>query len=210
MADLDFYRRVVKFAKKNDLIVCHDAAYSEVAFDGYRPPSFLQVEGAKEVGVEFNSLSKPFNMTGWRIGWAAGNAQVIETLGRYKSNVDSGAFQAIQYAGITGLQGDQQSIAAMQKIYEERRDVLIAGLNDMGWQLENPQATFYVWAPVPKGYTSASFAETVLEQAGVIITPGNGYGSHGEGYFRATLTLDKERMTQALARMKNALGKVQF
>lgn len=210
IANLDFYRQVVKFAKKNDLIVCHDAAYSEVAFDGYMPPSFLQVEGAKEVGVEFNSLSKPFNMTGWRIGWAAGNAQVIETLGRYKSNVDSGAFQAIQYAGITGLNGDQQSIAVMQKIYEERRDVLIAGLNDMGWKLENPKATFYVWAPVPKGYTSASFAETVLEKAGVIITPGNGYGSHGEGYFRATLTLDKERMTQALERMKNALGTVQF
>jgi len=210
ITDLDFFRRVVSFARKNDLLVCHDAAYSEVAFDGYQPPSFLQVEGAKEVGIEFNSLSKPFNMTGWRIGWAVGNPQVIETLGRYKSNVDSGAFQAVQYAGITGLNGDQQSIAAMQKIYEERRNVLVDGLNSMGWQLEYPKATFYVWAPVPKGYTSASFAETVLEKAGVIITPGNGYGEHGEGYFRATMTLDKERMALALDRMKNALGKVEF
>lgn len=209
-ATLEFYQEVVAFAKKYDILVCHDHAYSEVAFDGYIAPSFLQAKGAKEVGIEFNSLSKPFNMTGWRIGWAAGNPQAIETLGRYKSNVDSGAFQAVQYAAMAGLAGDNSSIEAVKKVYTKRRDILIAGLNSMGWNLTAPKATFYVWAPVPKGYTSAQFAETVLEKAGVIITPGNGYGVHGEGYFRISLTLDTDRMEQALERMKKALGKLDF
>lgn len=209
-ATLEFFQEVVAFAKKYDLIVCHDHAYSEVAFDGYCPPSFLQVAGAKDVGIEFNSLSKPFNMTGWRIGWAVGNREVIETLGRYKSNVDSGAFQAVQYAGLAGLSGDNTSIEEMKKIYTERRDIMVAGLNSLGWNLAKPKATFYIWAPVPIGYTSAEFAEVVLEKAGVIITPGTGYGVHGEGYFRISLTIEKDRMEQALARMKNALGKFEF
>lgn len=210
IASLGFFEEVVAFAKKHDLVVCHDNAYCEMAFDGYEPPSFLQVKGAKDVGVEFSSLSKPYNMTGWRIGWAVGNAQVVETLARYKSNVDSGAFQTVQYAGITALESDGQSVEEMKKVYEERRDILVSGLNDMGWNLEKPKATFYVWAPVPKGYTSAQFAEFVLEKAGVIITPGNGYGNAGEGYFRATLTVEKEPMITALERMKAALGKVSF
>ncbi len=210
VATLEFFRKVVAFAKRHDLLVCHDHAYSEVAFDGYQPPSFLEAEGAKEVGIEFNSLSKPFNMTGWRIGWAAGNAQVIETLGRYKSNVDSGAFQAVQYAGMAGLLSDLSSIEKMKRIYTERRDILIDGLNSMGWNLEKPQATFYVWAPVPKGYTSAEFTETVLEKAGVIITPGNGYGSYGEGYFRMSLTIETNLIEKALDRLKKALGKVEI
>lgn len=209
-ATLGFFEEVVAYAKKYDLIVCHDHAYSEIAFDGYSPPSFLQVPGAKDVGIEFSSMSKHFNMTGWRIGWAAGNKEVIETLGRYKSNVDSGAFQAVQYAGLAGLSGDGSSIKEMQKLYTERRDVMIDGLNALGWNLAKTKATFYIWAPVPKGYNSAEFAEVVLEKAGVIITPGTGYGVHGEGYFRISLTIDKERMVQALKRMEDALGKLEF
>jgi LL-diaminopimelate aminotransferase len=210
VATLDFFREVVAFAKEYDLLVCHDHAYSELAFDGYRPPSFLQADGAKEVGIEFNSLSKPFNMTGWRIGWAAGNKEMIETLGRYKSNVDSGAFQAVQYAGLAGLASDGSFIEKMQKVYAERRDLIIAGLNSMGWNLIAPAATFYIWAPVPKGYSSEGFAEFVLERAGVVVTPGNGYGAHGEGYFRISLTIEKDRIEEALTRMKNALGKFEF
>jgi LL-diaminopimelate aminotransferase len=210
VATLDFFREVVAFAKEYDLLVCHDHAYSELAFDGYRPPSFLQADGAKEVGIEFNSLSKSFNMTGWRIGWAAGNKEMIETLGRYKSNVDSGAFQAVQYAGLAGLASDGSFIEKMQKVYAERRDLIIAGLNSMGWNLIAPAATFYIWAPVPKGYSSEGFAEFVLERAGVVVTPGNGYGAHGEGYFRISLTIEKDRIEEALTRMKNALGKFEF
>lgn len=209
-APLSFFEEVVAFAKKYDIIVCHDNAYSEVSFDGYRPPSFLEAEGAKEVGIEFNSLSKPFNMTGWRIGFAVGRADVIETLGRYKSNVDSGAFQAVQYAAIAGLDSDQSAIAEMQKIYARRRDVVIGAFNDLGWNLEPTKATFYIWAPVPKGYTSASFVEYVLEKAGVVITPGSGYGPSGEGYFRISLTLPEERVKEAADRLRKHLGKVAF
>ena len=181
-----------------------------MTYDGYIPPSILQVEGAQEVAVEFNSCSKPFNMTGWRIAFAAGNAEAVATLARYKSNVDSGAFQAVQYAAMAGLQQSGPTVKAMQKVYEGRRNILVDGLNKMGWNLSMPKATFYIWAPVPKGYTSASFAEKVLEEAGVIITPGNGYGVAGEGYFRATLTLEEERMKEAVARLQKALGKVEF
>ncbi len=210
LADLEFFNKVVAFAKKHDLIVCHDAPYSEIAFDGYEPPSFLQAGGAKDVGIEFNSLSKPYNMTGWRIGWAAGNKEVVEALGRIKSNLDSGAFQAIQYAAIAALTGSQEPVKEMQRVYQERRDVVIDGLNKMGWQMERPKATFYVWAPVPKGYSSSEFAELVLEKAGVIITPGIGYGENGEGYFRIALTVEKERIEEALKRMQDAIGKVEF
>ncbi|MDK2820716.1 MAG: LL-diaminopimelate aminotransferase [Clostridia bacterium] len=210
VADLNFFQEVVEFAKSYDLIVCHDAAYSEITFDGYRAPSFLQTPGAKEVGIEFNSVSKPYNMTGWRIGWACGRPDVIEALGRIKSNLDSGAFQAVQYAAIAALTGPQDCLDEVRKIYEERRDIIVEGLNSLGWNLEKPKATFYIWAPVPKGYTSAEFAELVLDKAGVIITPGNGYGEYGEGFFRIALTISKERMQEAIQRMKEALGKVEF
>ena len=210
LADMNFFNKVVAFAKKHDLIVCHDGAYSEIAFDGYEPPSFLQAEGAKDVGIEFNSLSKPYNMTGWRIGWAAGRQDVIEALGRIKSNLDSGAFQAIQYAAIEGLIGPQDSVKEMQAVYKERRDTVVNGLNAMGWNMEAPKATFYVWAPVPKGFNSSEFAELVLEKAGVIITPGIGYGENGEGYFRIALTVENKRIGEALERMKDAIGKVEF
>lgn len=210
VATEEFFREVVQFAQKHDIIVCHDAAYTEIAYDGVRPISFLEVAGAQEVGIEFNSLSKPFNMTGWRIGWAAGRADVIEALGRIKSNLDSGAFQAVQYAAIEALNNPEESTAKIRKVYTERRDVVIEGLNKMGWNLEKPQGSFYIWAPVPQGYTSSEFAEVVLEKAGVIITPGNGYGEYGEGYFRIALTIEKDRIEEALDRMQETLGKVEF
>lgn len=210
VAGEDFYREVISFAREHNILICHDAAYSEMAYDGYKPPSFLQFPGAKEVGVEFHSVSKTYNMTGWRIGWAAGHSQVVEALGRIKSNIDSGQFQAIQYAAIKGLTGSQEAVLQMQKVYQQRRDILVDALNSMGWQLEKPKATFYVWAPVPAGYTSDSFAELVLDKAGVVITPGSGYGKNGEGFFRIALTVEKERMLEALERMKKNIGMVKF
>ncbi|HBT47289.1 MAG TPA: LL-diaminopimelate aminotransferase [Peptococcaceae bacterium] len=206
----DFFREVVEFARSYDIIVCHDAAYSEITYDGYRAPSFLATPGAKDVGIEFNSLSKPYNMTGWRLGWACGRADVVEALGRIKSNIDSGVFQAVQYAGIAALTGPQEGLEEVRRVYRERRDLVVYGLNSMGWCLSKPLGTFYVWAPVPAGYTSESFAETVLEKAGVIVTPGNGYGIYGEGYFRIALTIDKERIKEALERLRGALGQVKF
>lgn len=210
VADAEFFKKVVEFARYYDILVCHDHAYSEIAFDGFKPISFLEVEGARSVGIEFHSLSKTFNMTGWRIGWACGNRDAVEVLTRFKSNVDSGVFQAVQEAGIAALEGPQDCVEAMRNLYQRRRDVVIEGLNDMGWRLEPPKGSIYVWAPVPKGYTSASFAELVLEKAGVIITPGTGYGDYGEGYFRIALTVEEDRLREALQRMHDALGKVEF
>jgi len=200
-ATLDFFRTVVDFAAKNNLMVCHDFAYSEMTFDDYVPPSFLSTPGAKDVGIEFHSLSKTYNMTGWRIGWAAGNSQIIGGLGRIKSNIDSGIFEAIQVAGIEALEGDQQCLAEMRSIYTERRDVLVAGLKKLGINVEAPRATFYVWFEVPSGYTSATFAALLLEKAGIVATPGNGFGAPGEGYVRMTLTVSKERLAEAVERM---------
>jgi len=212
LPDLSFFEEVVAFAKKYDIIVCHDNAYSEMTYDGYVAPSFLQTPGAKEVGVEFISFSKPFNMTGWRIGAVAGNPQVVATVAKYKSNVDSGAFQAIQYAAIKGFTDarGEQFVRDMQKVYEARRNILIGGLNEMGWHLPQLKGTFYVWAPVPAGFDSASFAEFVFDKAAVIITPGNGYGRYGDGYFRATLTQEEGRMAEAMQRLKDTIGQVRF
>lgn len=210
IANDDFYKKLIEFARKYDVIVCHDAAYQEIAFDGYRPPSFLEYPGAKDVGIEFGSLSKSFNMTGWRIAWAVGNPSVVEALGRIKSNVDSGAFQAVQYAGIAALSGPQDCPAEMSEVYKERAKIVIDGLNSMGWNLEMPKATIYVWVPLPKGYTSISFAEMVFEKTGVVITPGNGYGKYGEGFFRIALTVEKERMEEAIERFKKSIGPLEF
>ena len=154
VAGEDFYNSIIAFAREYNILLCHDAAYSEMAYDGYKPPSFLQFPGAKDVGIEFHSVSKTFNMTGWRIGWAAGHPEVVESLGRLKSNLDSGQFQAVQYAAMKGLTGPKDAVLEMQKVYQERRDILVDALNSMGWNLEKPKATFYVWAPVPEGYTS--------------------------------------------------------
>lgn len=210
VAEPEFFAQVVEFAKEYDILVCHDAAYTEIAFDGYRPVSFLSTPGAKDVGIEFHSLSKTYNMTGWRIGWAAGNAQAVEVLGRFKSNVDSGVFQAIQEAGIAALTGPQDCVLEMRRIYEERRDIVISALRRMGWDIDAPQASIYIWAKVPRGFDSSSFAELVLEKAGVIITPGLGYGANGEGYFRISLTVPTDRLKEALNRMENALGRIDF
>ncbi|MDR3587683.1 MAG: LL-diaminopimelate aminotransferase [Desulfosporosinus sp.] len=210
IADESFYLKVIAFAKKYDIIVCHDGPYSEIAFNGYKPLSFLEVPGAKEVGIEFHSMSKTYNMTGWRIGWAAGNARVIESLGRIKSNIDSGVFQAIQEASIEGLLGNQDIIEETRKIYQERQDIVIEGLTALGWSVERPKATIYVWPKVPKGFTSASFCELILDKAGVVVTPGNGYGEYGEGYFRISLTINTERLREALKRLQDNFGRFEF
>jgi LL-diaminopimelate aminotransferase len=205
VATREFFNRAVEFAHKHDLIICHDAAYSEIYFESERPPSILEIEGANEVAIEFNSLSKPYNMTGWRIGWAAGNKKVIEVLTRIKSNIDSGAFQAIQLAGIKALKECSKNTEEMCSVYQERRDIVVEYLNKMGWNLKKPKATFYVWVPVPQGYTSTSFSEHVLEKAAVVLTPGNGYGQYGEGYFRIALTVEKDRLKEALERISKII-----
>lgn len=202
IAERDFFEKVIDFAWEYDLIVCHDAAYTEMAFDGYRPMSFMEVPGAKEVGIEFHSLSKTYNMTGWRLGFAVGNASVLDALGQVKSNIDSGAFNAIQLAGIAALEGDQNCVTEMQRIYQERRDVLIEGLGKVGLHPEVPKATFYVWCPVPKGYTSKDFTALLLKQAGIVTTPGSGFGEPGEGYVRMALTVSRERTEEAVARIQ--------
>lgn len=202
VADLEFFSRVVDFAVKHHVIVCHDAAYTEMAFDGYRPPSFLEVEGAKDVAIEFHSLSKTYNMTGWRVGFAVGNARGIEGLGAVKSNIDSGVFQAVQLAGIEALSGDQSCVTEMVRTYEGRRDLAIGGLREAGFDVAIPKATFYLWVEVPKGYSSTSFATRLLEEAGLVVTPGNGFGEPGEGYFRIALTQTRERLTEAIERLK--------
>ncbi len=201
-ADADFFEQVVAFAKAYDIIVAHDAAYSEMGFDGYRPMSFLEIPGARAVGVEFHSLSKTFNMTGWRLGFAIGNEEILEGLGQVKANIDSGAFNAVQEAGIAALESDQSCVAAMQKIYQERRDVLIAGLQSLGLNPAPAKATFYVWCPTPKGLTSAAFTALLLKECGIVTTPGSGFGEPGEGYVRFALTVGKERMAEAIERMK--------
>jgi len=197
-----FFESVVDFANRHDIIVCHDAAYSEMAYDGYKPISFLEVEGAKSVGIEFHSLSKTYNMTGWRIGFAVGCPEVIDGLGQVKSNIDSGAFQAIQIAGISALRGEQACVLQMQQTYQERRDVLVEGLRSMGFSVEKPRATFYVWMEVPKGYSSADFSSRLLLEGGIVTTPGNGFGSAGEGYVRMALTVPKERMAEVIERIR--------
>jgi LL-diaminopimelate aminotransferase len=202
VASKEFFKKVIDFAKEHHIIVCHDAAYSEIYYDGKRPCSFLEVVGAKDVGVEFHSLSKTFNMTGWRIGFAVGRKEVIAGLGKVKTNIDSGVFQAIQEAGITALELDDSVTNDLRGIYQERRDVLVAGLKKLGLSLETPEAAFYVWIEVPKGFTSASFTAHLIEKAGIVTTPGNGFGDPGEGYIRMTVTTSKERLAEAVDRMQ--------
>ncbi|MGQ9509642.1 MAG: LL-diaminopimelate aminotransferase [Thermodesulfobacteriota bacterium] len=201
-AERSFFEEVVAFAWKYQIIVCHDAAYSELAFDGYRPPSFLEIEGAKEVGIEFHSLSKTFNMTGWRIGFAVGNAQIIGGLGRVKNNIDSGLFQAIQEAGILALRQFDTPLSENIHTYQRRRDIMIQGLQEIGLEVEKPKATFYLWVQVPRGYSSSQFATLLLEKAGIVVTPGNGFGEAGEGYIRIALTIDESKLRETIDRLK--------
>jgi LL-diaminopimelate aminotransferase len=206
VAERSFFEEVVAFAKRHQIIVCHDAAYSEIAFDGYRPLSFLEVEGAREVGVEFHSLSKTFNMTGWRIGFAVGHSEILSGLGRVKTNIDSGLFQAIQEAGAEALNHLDTPLPEIINTYERRRDVMVKGLEEMGLEVDRPKATFYLWIRVPRGYTSAQFATLLIEQGGIVATPGNGFGEEGEGYIRMALTVDEKRLKEAIERLK----KIQF
>ncbi|MEW5914048.1 MAG: LL-diaminopimelate aminotransferase [Thermodesulfobacteriota bacterium] len=201
VAEVDFYAQVVEFAREYGLIVISDAAYSEMGYEDYRAPSFLQAPGAKEVGIEFHSLSKTYNMTGWRLGMAVGNATLVGGLAQVKSQIDSGAFDAVQLAGITALEASQDCVEQMRLMYQGRRDVLVAGLQKLGLEVEPPKATFYVWCAVPKGVSSAEFTMKLLSQAGVVSTPGNGFGADGEGYVRFALTVDKERMAEAVERL---------
>ena len=202
VADKDFFARVVEFANRYNVIVCHDAAYTEMGYDGYRPMSFLEVDGAKEVGIEFHSLSKTFNMTGWRIGMAVGNPELVGGLAQAKSNLDSGIFQAIQEAGIEALNLGDKIVEPSRKIYQERRDILVDGLRAVGLECDKPRATFYVWVSVPKGLSSAEFTATLLDEAGVVTTPGNGFGAAGEGYVRFTVCVDKTRLKEVAERIR--------
>ncbi len=202
VADLSFFEEVVAFCRKHEILLCHDAAYTEITFDGFVAPSVLQVPGAREVSVEFHSLSKPFNMTGWRIGFAAGNARALEALGVVKTNTDSGQFTAIQRAAVVALrETPAEFFSRMRSLYRRRRDLVVSALRRMGIEVPPPRGTFYVWAPVPRGYTSASFAAALLERAGVIVAPGSGYGPGGEGYFRLSLTVPDERLEEAMERL---------
>ena len=202
VADRKFYRRVLGFAAEHDLIVAHDVAYTEIYFDGKKPMSILELPGAKKRCIEFHSLSKTYNMTGWRIGFAVGNAELVAGTGKVKTNVDSGVFQAVQGAGIAALTSSDEVTDAIRRTYQDRRDILVPGLRALGLDPVEPGGTFYVWIPVPKGYTSASFCAHLLERAGIVTTPGSGFGKSGEGYIRIALTKEKARLREALARMR--------
>ena len=203
VAPREFLAEAVAFARRHRLILAHDAPYSEIAFDGYRPESILNIDGAKEVAIEYHSVSKTYNMTGWRIGFAVGNAQILAGLGRIKQNMDSGVFQAVQYAGIAALSGSQQCVADNCRIWQERRDVLIAALREMGFSVATPKASFYAWVPVPAGFTSSSFCADLLAKAGVVVTPGNGFGAAGEGFARIAFTVNVDRIREAMDRIRS-------
>lgn len=205
VCDKKFLKDVVDFAEKHNIIVCHDAAYSEISFDGFKAPSILEADGARNVAIEFHSLSKTFNMTGWRIGFAAGNKELIAGLAKVKSNIDSGAFFAIQWAGVAALKNYDKHIKSVLKIYEERRNILVDSLKSLSWDINRPKATFYVWTKVPARYTSATFAAALLEKCDIVATPGNGFGENGEGYIRFALTVDKNRIKEAVRRIKDRL-----
>jgi LL-diaminopimelate aminotransferase len=208
VAELDFFERVVAFAKKYDIPVCHDGPYTEVAFDGYKPVSFLQAKGAKDIGVEFHSCSKSYNMTGWRIGMVVGNEKIVNALMRVKSNLDSGVPQAIQYAAIAALLGNQDCIAEHNAIYQRRRDKVVKTLKKLGLQVDLPKASLYVWAKIPEGYTSIEFCTRLLDEAAVVVTPGSGYGKYGEGYVRLSLTTPDDRIKEGLTRLEKLAKKL--
>jgi LL-diaminopimelate aminotransferase len=201
LAPRSFYERVVEFAKKYDIIVASDVAYSEMFYEAEAPISFLAVDGAREVGIEFQSLSKTYNMTGWRVGFAVGNAQLVQGLGKVKTNTDSGAFEAVQAAAVAALTGSQDCVESQRRIYRERRDVLCDGLEAAGFEVLRPKATFYVLVACPRGYSSIEFASKLLVEAGVVATPATGFGASGEGFIRLTLCADKARMREAADRI---------
>ena len=206
VATKEFYTELVRIAREKGIILVSDLAYSEVYFDGEKPPSILEVDGAKEVAIEFHSFSKTYNMTGWRIGWACGNPTLIAALARVKSNCDSGVFQAVQIAAITALKTDPETIEETRSLYQERRDYLINGLRSIGWKITPPKASFYVWAKIPKVFNSSmEAAQAFLDKADIVATPGVGFGQSGEGYIRMTLTVSKERINEAVERLRKIL-----
>lgn len=203
--DLAFFEAAAEFSRRHDLLLAHDAAYVDITYDGYRAPSVLQAVGAHETAIEFGSLSKTHNMTGWRVGWVAGAASAVEAISRVKTNIDSGVFNAVQRAAVVALEGPQDHLEETLSIYKNRRDLVIDTLNSSGWLLDPPRGSIYVWVPVPDGETSASFSEFLLEKAGVVVAPGAGYGQHGEGYVRFSLTVPDDRLEEGLARIARAL-----
>lgn len=201
IANEDFIKKTIDFCRRHDILLCHDNAYSEMTFDGYRAPSFVAVPGAKDVCVEFFSLSKMYNMTGWRAGFVVGNAAALKALGLVKSNTDSGQFKAIQRAAAAALARSDELVTPLNKIYQARRDIAVAALRDMGWDFAPNVATFYLWVPVPVGMDSAAFCALLFDKCGVVVSPGTGYGPEGEGYFRMALTVPETRLREALERM---------
>jgi len=201
-----FFEKVVAFARAHDILVVHDASYTEVTFDGYVAPSFLETPGAKDVGVEVFSLSKGYNMTGWRVGAIVGNADAVQAYWKLKTNIDSGMFEAVQLAGVEVLENGDAIPREMSEVYARRRDLVIDALGAIGVEIEPPKATIYVWAPVPEGHTSASYCEMVLEESAVVVSPGGAYGPNGEGFFRISLTVSDERLSEAMERLRSSLG----
>lgn len=204
VCDVDFFQKAVDFCKKYDILLCSDNAYCEMTYDGYIAPSVFQAKGAKDIAIEFYSHSKSYNMTGWRVGFVAGNKDAVKALGTIKNNIDSGVFKAVQQAAIQAYNAPKEQIDKLNAMYKERKDVMEAGLKELGWNIKPSKATFYLWLPVPKGYTSEEFATVLLEKAHVVVPPGNGYGKYGEGFFRIALTKPVEVIKEALSRMKNA------
>jgi LL-diaminopimelate aminotransferase len=202
VADGDFLSRAIKFAKRHDILICHDNPYCDITFDGYRAPSILQFPGAKDVAVEFNSLSKTYNMAGWRVGMAVGNAVAVEALARTKTNIDSGIFRPLQDAAAAALSRDQSWLQARNDVYRERRDLIVQTLTEVGIGSSNPKASLYVWARVPGDYTSVGFTTRLLEQVGISIAAGSLFGAHGEGYTRISMGQDSARIHEAMERLK--------
>ncbi len=207
IAPREFLEEAVRFARTHELILAHDNSYSEIAYDGYRPPSILEIRGASDVAIEFHSLSKTYCMTGWRVGFVVGNAAAVGALAKIKTNVDSGVFRAVQQAGVAALDGPQQMLTERLRLYQSRRDRAIRALRAIGWRAPDLRATFYVWLPAPDGMSGAQFAATVLDRTGVVFTPGAGYGEQGNGYVRISLTISDDRLDEALRRLTDAFGR---
>jgi len=206
VADPSLFDRAVDFAARHDLLLCHDAAYSEITFDGYVAPSVLQADGAREVALEFGSLSKTYNMTGWRVGFAVGNARAIQALSTLKTNMDSGIFNAIQRAAVAALEGPQDHVEEMRATYQKRRDTVVSALQEVGLLVEPPLGSIYVWAPTPDGQSSEEFAQGLLDEAAVVVSPGTGFGRHGQGYVRISLTVADDRLEEAMGRIRRRLA----
>lgn len=206
VANREFYEKVVEFARKYDVLICHDVAYSELCYDGFKPMSFLEVEGARDVGIEFYSLSKTYNMAGCRIGFAVGNREVIGVLSRMKSNIDYGVFYAVQEAAIAALEGPQECVEENARAYQRRRDILVDGLASLGWDMPRPKASMFLWAPLPPGYVSSrEFCLELLDRAGVLVVPGIAFGARGEGYVRIGLVQEEDVLREAVSRIEKML-----